>query len=44
MLTCNTCHLHRRPQGRDYKLVRLVEFTPTGVQWTNLCQDCHRDQ
>ena len=42
-LTCNTCHFHRRPAGRDYKLVRLVEFTGDGVQWTTLCQDCHRD-
>lgn len=42
-MTCNTCHLHRRPEGRDYKLVRLVEFTATGAQWTRLCKDCHND-
>ena len=42
-LTCNTCHFHRRPEGRDYKLVRLVEFTDDGVEWRNLCEDCHMD-
>lgn len=43
-MTCNTCHFHRRPAGRDYKLVRLVTFTDTGAQWTRLCQDCHSDK
>lgn len=42
-LTCNTCHFHLRPEGRHHKLVRLVEFAGDGVQWTVLCQDCHRD-
>lgn len=42
-MTCNTCHYHRRPEGRDYKLVRLVDFTPEGVAWTRLCLDCHVD-
>lgn len=42
-MTCNTCHFHRRPEGQDYKLVRLVDFTDNGVEWTNLCQDCHAD-
>lgn len=42
-MTCNTCHLHRRPGGRDYKLVRLAVFKDTGVDWTNLCLDCHKD-
>ncbi len=42
-MTCNTCHFHRRQAGRDYKLVRLVVFKDTGVEWTNLCVDCHQD-
>jgi hypothetical protein len=45
-ITCVTCHFWRRsnnPAPVDYKLVRLVEITPTGVRWTVLCQDCHRD-
>jgi len=42
-MTCNTCHFHRRPEGRDYKLVRLVDYTANGVEWTRLCQDCHSD-
>jgi hypothetical protein len=42
-LTCNTCHFHRRPEGTDYKLVRLVEYTDNGVEWTILCRDCHSD-
>ena len=42
-MTCNTCHLHRRPAVRSYKLVRLVEFTDTGVDWAPLCLDCHAE-
>jgi predicted CXXCH cytochrome family protein len=40
-MTCNTCHYHRRPAGRDYKLVRLVDFSGDSVSWSRLCQDCH---
>lgn len=43
-ITCATCHFWRRsnnPAPVDYKLVRLVEIRPTGVDWTVLCHDCH---
>ena len=43
-ITCTTCHFWRRsnnPAPADYKLVRLVEIRPTGVDWTALCHDCH---
>ena len=45
-ITCATCHFWRRgnnPKPKDYKLVRLVEITSTGIDWTPLCQDCHRE-
>lgn len=45
-ITCATCHFWRRsnnPAPEDYKLVRLVEVSPTGVDWTSLCHDCHMD-
>lgn len=42
-MTCNTCHYHRRPPGKDYKLVRMIEFKSSGVDWTNLCLDCHKE-
>ena len=40
-ITCNTCHFHRKPSGQEYKMVRLVTFKDTGVEWTALCADCH---
>jgi hypothetical protein len=43
-MTCNTCHFHRRPAGQDYKLVRLVSIKDTEIDWTALCQDCHKTQ
>lgn len=45
-ITCATCHFWRRsnnPAPQDYKLVRLVRISATGVDWTALCKDCHRD-
>lgn len=42
-ITCNTCHSHSKPSGRGYKMVRLVTFKDTGVEWTALCADCHRN-
>lgn len=46
-ITCVTCHFWRRsnnPAPEDYKLVRLVDIRPTGVDWTALCHDCHSDK
>lgn len=40
-ITCNTCHLHQRQTPRDYKMVRLVVFRGSGIDWTPLCSDCH---
>lgn len=40
-ITCNTCHFHDRQKPQDYKLVRLVAFKATGIDWTPLCADCH---
>ena len=45
MITCNTCHYHRRAEvpGQGYRMVRLVEVTLDRVEWTKLCLDCHID-
>ena len=43
-ITCRTCHLHTREPGGDYKMLRLVRISSRGVDWTALCQDCHRDR
>lgn len=40
-ITCNTCHFHRKTSGQEYKMVRLVTFKDTGVEWVALCADCH---
>lgn len=42
-ITCSTCHLHLRRKPADYKLVRMVTIKDTGVDWSALCADCHRD-
>lgn len=36
-----TCHLHAKPAGPDYKMVRIVRIEGKKVDWTGLCQDCH---
>jgi len=43
-ITCRTCHLHRRERPDGYKMLRLVKITDKGVDWTPLCQDCHKDR
>jgi len=40
-ITCNTCHLHTKPDGTSYKLVRIVNIDGKKIDWTNLCSDCH---
>ncbi len=40
-ITCNTCHLHRKPEGQDYKLVRLVKISNKKIDWSEFCVDCH---
>jgi hypothetical protein len=42
-ITCNTCHHHDRQDENEYKLVRMVIVNEGGVDWTNLCADCHED-
>jgi hypothetical protein len=41
LITCNTCHLHEKPDTPDHMLVRIVRITEKGVDWTGLCADCH---
>ena len=41
-ITCNTCHYHLRPDGPDYKMVRMVKIKLDKVDWSELCADCHR--
>ena len=43
-ITCRTCHLHVREAPGGYKMLRLVKITGQGVDWTSLCQDCHKDR
>ncbi len=40
-ITCETCHTHRRPEGPQYKLVRIVKIDGKKIDWTELCTDCH---
>ncbi|GAB4368286.1 MAG: hypothetical protein Kow00128_13530 [Deltaproteobacteria bacterium] len=40
-ITCSTCHLHSRPEGASYKLVRIVRIDARKIDWTELCVDCH---
>ena len=44
LITCNTCHYHRRVQiqgGDDYQMVRMVKVELDRIDWTALCLDCH---
>ena len=43
-ITCRTCHLHVLENPAGYKMLRLVKITSQGVDWTVLCQDCHKDR
>jgi len=43
-ITCRTCHLHTREKTGGYKMLRLVKITSQGVDWTGLCQDCHKSR
>lgn len=40
-ITCNTCHLHTKPDGPSYKMVRVVKIDGKRIDWTELCRDCH---
>ncbi len=40
-ITCNTCHLHRKPNAGGYKMIRIVSVDMDRIDWTGLCQDCH---
>jgi hypothetical protein len=41
-ITCRTCHLHTRKKSGDYKMLRLVKLSGDDVDWSVLCEDCHR--
>jgi hypothetical protein len=43
-ITCRTCHLHSRAEESDYKMLRLVKLEGDRVDWTILCEDCHKDK
>ena len=40
-ITCATCHYRFKPQGADYKLVRIYTVRGQSVTWEGLCRDCH---
>ena len=42
-ITCSTCHLHSKPDGPSYKMVRLVKIDGKRIDWTELCTDCHQN-
>jgi len=42
-ITCNTCHVHTKPDGLSYKMVRIVKIDGKKIDWTGLCTDCHVD-
>jgi hypothetical protein len=42
-ITCLTCHLHVQEKTGGYKMLRLVKITDQKVDWTVLCQDCHKN-
>ncbi len=41
LITCNTCHFHRKPDGPSYRMVRIIDIGLQRVDWTGLCRDCH---
>jgi hypothetical protein len=42
-ITCSTCHLHSKPEGKSHKMVRIVKVDDTGIDWDGLCLDCHQN-
>lgn len=42
-ITCSTCHLHSKPEGDTFKMVRIVKIDGKKIDWTDLCTDCHVD-
>ena len=40
-ITCMTCHYRTKPQGADYKMVRIVTLDGDRISWAELCVDCH---
>src|SRR5512139_867418 len=40
-ITCSTCHVHSKPDGPSYKMVRIVKIDGKRIDWTELCRDCH---
>jgi hypothetical protein len=40
-ITCMTCHYRSKPQGADYKMVRIVTLEGAQITWEDLCRDCH---
>lgn len=40
-ITCSTCHMHSKPEGESYKMVRMVRRDGRRIDWSELCLDCH---
>jgi len=40
-ITCNTCHMHSKPDGPSFKMVRIVKIDGKKIDWSDLCTDCH---
>lgn len=40
-IACSTCHLHRKPDVADYKMLRNVRVDGARIDATDLCADCH---
>ncbi len=40
-IACATCHLHRKPEVTDYKMLRNVKVDGEKIDATDLCGDCH---
>jgi|GEM_PF-5727454 len=42
-ITCSTCHLHSKPEGESYRMLRLVRRDGRRIDWSALCLDCHAE-
>lgn len=40
-ITCLTCHYRDKPEGADYKRIRIVKIKGDQADWAGLCRDCH---
>ena len=40
-ITCLTCHYRDKPEGADYKRIRILKIKGDQADWAGLCRDCH---